>query len=99
MEHKGGLAGRDTDDQRHGDVGGNGNVPWVIEYSIRSGAPCPETVLVAVMTDGSYLLMAYPLGEPVAFVVAKDAVPLRPELAAAFGSTDGASRCSQGEVL
>ncbi|MGH4008752.1 MAG: hypothetical protein ACRDTH_11460 [Pseudonocardiaceae bacterium] len=93
MEHKGGLAGRDTDDQRHGDVGGNGNVQWVIKYSIRPGAPCPQTVLVAAMADGSYLLMAYPLGEPV--VVAKDAVPLRPELAAAFGGTDGAARCSQ----
>lgn len=92
MEHKGGLAGRNTDDQRHGDVGGNGNVPWAIANSIGPGVPCPETVLVMVTTDGSYLLMAYPLGESVAFVVAKDAVPLRPEPAAAFGSTDGASR-------
>ncbi|MGH3694037.1 MAG: hypothetical protein ACRDRX_08645 [Pseudonocardiaceae bacterium] len=39
------------------------------------------------MTDGSYLLMAYPQREPAAFVVRDDAGPLREALAAAFGNS------------
>ena len=50
------------------------------------------------MTDGSYLLMAYPLGEPAAFVVAKDATGLRRELAAAFGSPELTLRADEGEA-
>ena len=72
---------RDTDDQRLDEIGG-------IEHSIRPEVPCPEIVLVAVMTDGSYLLMAYPQKEPAAFVTAQDALRLRRKLAAAFGSDE-----------
>lgn len=56
------------------------------DHCISPGVPCPETVLVAVMTDRSYLLMGYPQGEPAAFVVKDDAGPLREALTAAFGS-------------
>lgn len=58
-----------------------------IKHSIQPGVPSPETVLVAVMTDGSYLLMAYPQREPAAFVIKDDAGPLRDALTAAFGSS------------
>lgn len=51
------------------------------------------------MTDGGYLLVAYPQGEPAAFVVGKDADLLRWELAAAFGSADLAPSSSKGEAL
>ncbi len=39
------------------------------------------------MTDGSYLLMAYPQREPAAFVARDDAGLLRQALAGAFGSS------------
>jgi hypothetical protein len=42
--------------------------PPSMMHSIRPGVSPPDTVLVAVMTDGSYLLMAYPQREPAAFV-------------------------------
>lgn len=48
-----------------------------IGRSIRPGVPCPETVLVAVMSDGSYLLVGYPQSEPAAFVVGEDTYLLR----------------------
>jgi hypothetical protein len=47
----------------------------------------PDTVLVAAMTDGSYLLMAYPQRESAAFVARDDAGLLRQALAEAFGSS------------
>lgn len=55
-------------------------------HSISPGEPCPETVLVARMTDGSYLLMAYPQNEPAAFVARDDACLLRQALTAEFRS-------------
>lgn len=58
-----------------------------IKHSINPGVPCPETVLVAAMTDGSYLLMTYPRREPVAFVARDHADLLRQALAGAFGSS------------
>ncbi|MGH3899366.1 MAG: hypothetical protein ACRDTA_14215 [Pseudonocardiaceae bacterium] len=58
-------------------------VPSVIESSIRSDVPCPATMLVAVMNRGSYLLVAYPQGEPAAFVV-EEADLLKQILAGAF---------------
>jgi hypothetical protein len=57
-----------------------------LDHSIRPGVPCPETVLVARMTDGSYLLMAYPQRVPAAFVVKTEADLLRQVLDGAFGS-------------
>lgn len=58
--------------------------------SIRPGAPAPETVLVVVMNDSSYLLVGYPQGGPSAYVTTKDAAPLRQVLAAAFGGEQSA---------
>jgi hypothetical protein len=57
-----------------------------IKHSVIPNVPCPETVLVAVMTDGSYLLMGYPQNKPVAFVVRDDSGPLSQALRAAFES-------------
>lgn len=56
-----------------------------IGYSISPGVPCPETVLVAVMTGGGYLLIGRTRDMPVAFVAARDANPLRHALHSAFG--------------
>jgi hypothetical protein len=55
-----------------------------------------ETVLVAVMTDGSYLLKSYPQGEPAAFVTAEDAGPLREALNGELGTTSGAAVSTNG---
>jgi hypothetical protein len=60
-----------------------------IEFSVRPGVLSLETVLVAVMTDGSYLLMAYPQREPAVLVAPNDAGSLREALAAAFGNSPG----------
>ena len=54
-------------------------------HTICPGVPCPETVLVGRMTDGSYLLVAYPQLEPAAFVVRADADLLQETLQASFG--------------
>jgi hypothetical protein len=98
VEHEGIQPTHGANDHRHrNDV--DGHQQRGIEHSIRPAAPCPDTVLVAVMTDGSYLLMAHPLGEPAAFMVAKDATGLRRELAAVFGSTQLAHRADEGEAL
>ncbi|MGH3910534.1 MAG: hypothetical protein ACRDRM_06845 [Pseudonocardiaceae bacterium] len=67
---------------RRGDSKGMGG----IDHSICPSAPVPATVLVVVMSDGGYLLVGYPQGEPSAFVISEDAVPLRHALATAFGS-------------
>ncbi|MGQ0717069.1 MAG: hypothetical protein ACT4NP_07085 [Pseudonocardiales bacterium] len=49
-------------------------------------------MLVAVMNDGSYLLVGYPQGEPAAFVVREDTDVLRRGLEGAFGNpTDEAA--------
>lgn len=62
------------------------HVPRGIRHSVRPGAPCPKTILVAIMTNGSYLLMGYPQGGPTALVVSDDVGPLWQALHAAFGS-------------
>lgn len=62
----------DADSFRHSDGVGAcqaHEVPSGIGCSIRPGVPCPETVLVAVMNDDSYLLVRHPQGEPAAFAV------------------------------
>ncbi len=73
--------GDDQSDSRTSDEASPG-----IDHSIRPGVPAPETVLVAAMADGSYLLMAYPHHEPAAFVTRDDAGLLREALTAAFQS-------------
>lgn len=85
VEHEGCHPHRDADDQCHGD--GQDRQQFGIERSIRPGVPCPETVLVAVMSDGSYLLVGYPQGEPAAFVVEGEAGLLTQALAGAFLGT------------
>lgn len=65
---------------------GKGNGMGGLDHSICPGAPVPVTMLVAVMSDGSYLLVGYPQGEPSAFVIAEDAVTLQQALDTAFGS-------------
>lgn len=96
----GGYRVEHEDKRRHADGTGRPASPGLV-HSIRPGVPCPETVLVAVMTDGSYLLVGYPQGMPAAFIVPEDAAPLRHALATAFenltakpvngeGSTPGA---------
>lgn len=60
--------------------------PRGINHSLSPGVPCPETVLVVVMSDGSYLLVGYPQHGPTAFVMGEDADLLRRRLEGAFGS-------------
>lgn len=84
----------DADSLRHSGAGTcqDYEVPPGIGHSIRPDAPCPEIVLVAVMSDGSYLLVGYPQGEPAAFVVSENTNLLRRGLDDAFGnSTDEAA--------
>lgn len=59
--------------------------------SIPSTDPCPETVLVAQMTDGSFVLMAWPPQEPAAILVGEEAAMLQAALTLAFrgGAGDG----------
>jgi hypothetical protein len=92
MDHEHTQAGTGTDNSCHGTgedqsdshnsqepPPGTGTTP-----SINPATSCPETVLVAVMADGSYLLMAYPHREPAAFVTRDEAGLLREALTAAF---------------
>lgn len=92
MEHESGLTGRGTDGVRHGDQNGQQ------EHSIRPGTAVPATVLVADMGDGSLFLQGWRDG-PSAHLSRVDAMPLRRELIAAFGSTKSALRGHQGEAL
>jgi hypothetical protein len=55
-----------------------------IVHSISPGVPCPETVLVVLINNGSYVLVGYPQGGPAAFVARDDAGLLREALTAAF---------------
>ena len=76
-----------TDIVCHGDSTSQGRQrPRGVNHSISPGVPCPETVLVAVMSDGSYLLVGYPQHGPTAFVVGEDADLLRRGLEGAFGN-------------
>lgn len=68
----------------HGD-GHSEQTPSGIGCSIRPGTAVPPTVLVADMGDGSLLLEGWRDG-PSAYLSVADAIPLRRELARAFGS-------------
>ncbi len=72
----------------------NQEVPPGIDHSISPDVPCPETVLIARMTDGSYLLMAYPQREPAAFVTRENADVLQQALQGAFGSPTPEMSCN-----
>lgn len=82
-------AGHHGDEQRQPVQGGIGR-------SIRPGAPVPETVLVAEMSDGSLFLHGWRDG-PSAYLMVEDSGPLRRELAAAFGSADTPAPGRSGE--
>lgn len=55
-----------------------------LSASISPGVPCPETVLVALLADGSYLLVGRCRQMPAALVASQDAAPLRQALESAF---------------
>lgn len=86
-------AGAGTDNGRRGagtdqfDSHNNQEAAPGIEHRISPCVPCLETALVAAMTDGSYLLMAYRQREPTAFVARDDVALLRQALAEAFGNS------------
>lgn len=82
MEHEDGQPVQDSNGFRHDDDVAMGG----LSHSISPGVPVPATVLVVVMSNGGYLLVGHPDGEPAAFVVTEDAGPLRQALAVAFGS-------------
>jgi hypothetical protein len=91
-----GLAGRDIDHQRQGDD--QGQEQHAIDGSIRPGTAVPPTLFLADMCDGGLVLHGWRDG-PTAYLSPSDAIPLRRELAAAFGSTEpGASPMSKGDV-
>lgn len=97
VENEGELAVRNTGAERHSD---DQRLPvqWSVRRSIRPGAPVPDTVLVAEMSDGSLFLHGWRDG-PSAYILAEDAGPLRRELAAAFGSAGATGRGVPGEPL
>lgn len=73
----------------HGDNDGDGRSG--LTHSVRPGVACPETVLAAVLSDGSYLLVGHPHGEPAAFIAADDAALMRQALTTAFGHPNDAA--------
>ncbi|MBV8540656.1 MAG: hypothetical protein JO063_08595 [Pseudonocardiales bacterium] len=94
MQHKGDRAGRDTDDQHHG----NGRPAQLdIGRRIRPGTAAPSRMLVADAGDASLFLRGWRDG-PSAYLGRAGAVPLRWELVAAFGSAALAVRGNQGEA-
>ena len=84
--------------QNKGDRAGQDHQRLGIGRSIRPGTAVPSTILVADMGDGSLLLEGWRDG-PSAYLCPTDAMPLRRELAAAFGRTDLTPGCSEGEAL
>lgn len=84
MEHDNDQPARDAQGFRH-DEGRTEKPQFGIARSIRPGVTVPATVLVVVMTDGSYLLVGYPQREPAAFIAVDDADPMRKVLTTAFG--------------
>jgi hypothetical protein len=94
VQHKDGRAGQDTDDQPHGT--GRPAQPG-IGRSLRPGTGVPSRVLVADMGDGSLFLQDWWDG-PSAHLSPADAVPLRRELAAAFGCPELAVHGEQDDA-
>lgn len=96
MEHEGIQPHQSADDQRHGDD--RDHQRHGIGRSIRPGTAVPPTVLIADMGDGSLFLQGWRDG-PSVYLSRSDAMPLRQELAGAFGSTGPALSGGQGEAL
>jgi hypothetical protein len=94
VQNEDGRAGRDIDDQPHG----HGRPAQLgIGRSLWPGTGVPARVLVADMGDGLLFLQGWRDG-PSAHLSPADTVPLRRELAAAFGGTELAVHGEQGEV-
>lgn len=70
-----------------------------LNQSISPGMPCPDTVLVVMMSNGSCLLVGYQEGKPVAFVTFEDVGLLRKGLAMAFGHPNNMPVSSDGNGL
>ena len=92
MQHEVGSGGRDTDHQRH-----STRQPG-IEHSIRPGTAVPPTVLIADMYDGGLFLQGWREG-PNTYLTSSDAISLRRELAAAFGTPELTLPGDPGETL
>lgn len=84
MHNEDGGAGQDTDEKPHGTSRPRQRG---IGRSLRPGTGVPPRVLVADMGDGSLFLPGWRDG-PSAHLSPADAIPLRRELAAAFGSPE-----------
>jgi hypothetical protein len=93
---------------RHGDSESNQSFAWFrpddsgerpsgTGRGTRPGTAVPRLVLVSDMGDGSLLLKAWRDG-PSAYLSPADAVPLRRQLAAAFGSPNITPSGRQGEA-
>jgi hypothetical protein len=93
--HQRNQVGQGTNDVRHGDDQDQGQ--HGIGRSIRPGTAVPPTVLIADMCDGGLFLEGWRDG-PNAYLTASDAMPLRCELAATFGSNALAGCGDPGEA-
>lgn len=96
VEHEGSHPHQGADNQRDGDDHGEYHLDN--RRSIRPGTAVPPTLLVADMGDGSLFLQGSQDG-PTVYLSPSDAVSLRRELAAAFGSADLTPSDDQGDAL
>lgn len=85
MEHENNaIANQDT--ARQGSGNGQGEQQPTTQHGIRPYMTVPPTVLVTELDNGTLILQERPDG-PRAWLSPADAVPLKRELAAAFGRT------------
>ncbi len=87
MQHEGDRADQDADNPCRGD--GQDQQQHSIGRSIRPGTAVPPAVFLADMCDCGLFLQGWRDG-PSAYISPFDAIPLRRELAAAFGSAEPA---------
>jgi hypothetical protein len=87
MHHQGNQATQDTDAGQHG-----------LGHSIQPATAVPLTVLVTEKLNGSLLLHGWRDG-PTAYLHPADAAPLKPKLAAAFGSPERTLRTDEDKPL
>lgn len=85
MQHESNHVGRDTDEQCHGN-GQTDQLQRSVGRSVRPGTTVPSTVLITELDNGTLIAQGRPDG-PRLHRSPADAMPLRRELAAAFGRT------------